>query len=478
MSVTRKTIATVPPTTPCTLGEHSKTAPQDSVAKAAPESQNSQQYLQAQGRSNQRSLRRQASRPSVPRTLRFAPALGLLAAGAALATASASKEAATHGGNTALHDAGQPPWGAAESVHFSANTASTQDTCTAEGSCPAPNHSAQRLFGKWPLYAKSGHPLPSDIIQSELPNCWFTATLGSLAKLCPDLIEEAIQINPDAKTVKVRLYGLSGPQALTQVGPFLELLDETPRDYSQASWIEINEHDVHANLQRGGGSAVDDYPQEDRPIWPALFEAALAKALAPKGSTGEAAYVQGYQRSAKGADVDLAARLLTGKGAEPLDFEVWGQRPGASKEERINVVFERLRKLTTGGGCIVTAGPADEDDIASTAARKKLGMRTGVKDGLEGRHAYMVERVHTNAQGEKCVLLRNPLGYNLNRELSSLRADQRNRIESFEQPGGEPIHGVMDGPLVSVPLRLLFEAGTMSFNMKVDDLMGGLFRVQ
>jgi hypothetical protein len=316
-----------------------------------------------------------------------------------------------------------------------------------------------KLFGHWPLYGIEGQAQPGDIQQGKFQNCQFLVALGSMAHQCPHLIDEAIRIHPDTGEVQVRLYGLQGRHAIRDVDK-----DQEQKKFDRReTWISVNRADLRDNARRGGVGRVKPGAQGARqPIWPALFETALAKALVPERSLvqraqyGSAGLKQGYARSSVESQYYLAPFLLTGKFPDTFDFQTEGQTPGHKPGQRIDKVYALLQNALAKG-CIVTAVVRDEDEVKYTQERAELGIIRGRKDGLRGNHAYMVEEVYTSADAQQCVVLRNPYGVHQNLEQETFKSSD---VLIYDK-GSRGLAAVSHGPF-SVPLKQLYEAGTLS----------------
>ncbi len=335
-------------------------------------------------------------------------------------------------------------------------------------SSPAPNvqnRAGLKLFKRWPLYGPQGTPQAADIAQHKnFENCWLLVTLGSLAKQCPHLIDQAIRIHPDTGQVQVRLYGVNGPNHIKDV---LADMDKT-LDTTQATWIDVDKKDILENRKHGGGPVrlQGKHDGKPDPIWPALFEAALAKTMIPQRNWlqravhgGPAGLDEGYAQSTKPSSRHLATQLITGQKPVIFDFQTMGQVLGATPTQRIDAVYAYLENALKEG-CDISAAVMDETSVNYTPEKIELGMHPGRKDGLFGDHGYMIEGVHVNKQGEKCVMLRDPRGHNVNFEEETFKTGDM--ITLFRMGDGSHKPGKFSPGPFSVPLKQLYEAGTMS----------------
>jgi Calpain family cysteine protease len=342
----------------------------------------------------------------------------------------------------------------------------------ASAATAAPERKGKKLFGRWALYGPQGQPRSADIKQGTLQNCWFLAVLGSMAQQCPGMIDDAIRIHPQTGQVQVRLYGVNGPEPIQHV-----LKDmEKPVLIGEPCWVTVSKQDLLDNLRRGGGSRAEPgRPRRTHPIWPALFETALAKALTPQRSLaqrlvhGPAGLDEGYAHSGAQSSYAMATNILTGTEPKVFDFQTWGQTPGSTPAQRIDKVYELLGNALAQG-CMVNAAVRNEENVNYTPERANIGIIQGRQDGLHGEHHYIVEAVHTDKDGKKCVRLRNPYDKHENTEEATFRDGDSVQHIAYAD-GRTALLKVTYGPF-SVPLEQLHAAGTLSFQ---PDVGGGFF---
>jgi hypothetical protein len=327
----------------------------------------------------------------------------------------------------------------------------------------ASERKGQKLFGHWPLYGPQGLPRSADIEQSNtLKNCWFLSALGSMAQQCPGLIDDAIRIEPKTGQVQVRLYGVDGPEPIRHVHKDMV----KPVGLGEPCWVTVSEQDLLDNLRRGGGSRAElGRPRNTAPIWPALFETALAKALTPQRPwllrlvQGPAGLKEGYAHSGAPSSCDMATHILTGAVPKMFDFQTFGQTAGSTAAQRIDKVYELLGNALAQG-CMVNAVVTKEENVKYTLERANIGIMEGRKDGLVGEHSYIVEAVHIDKEGKKCVVLRDPFDEHRNTEVATFRTEDL--VEPIVYPDGKiGLCKVTHGPF-SVPLEQLHAAGTLS----------------
>ena len=223
----------------------------------------------------------------------------------------------------------------------------------------------ERRFTQNDLYGPSGRPQPQDIRQDDLNDCYFLAPLGGLARAQPQRLQDAIVYDAKTQAFQVTLYrpGGAGPQPVV---------------------IVVDQDDIADNLDRMGGSTVDNDPGQDGPVWPAIMEAAYAE-------------LQGRDdRDKNYAAIDMgrpssALYALTGHPGENLE-------PAALAAEGAQAVFERM------SGALMEGRP-----VTIGTFRERPG---AALDGLMEPHMYMVEGVRMRA-GDVLLDLRNPYAHNL-----------------------------------------------------------------
>lgn len=212
-------------------------------------------------------------------------------------------------------------------------------------------------------------PRARDVQQDGLNDCYLLAPMGSLARLQPERIRDAIVYDPATASFNVTLYRDRGG---------------TP----EAVVVPVSQDDLRDNLRRGGGSTVDNafLGLRDSPIWPAVMETAYARLHdsnpADGLDEGYGAIDWGYPRDAMYAitgehGTDISASEGVGLGANAV-------------AQRMSEALAQGRPVTLG--TLPEPGPD--------------------QDGLQDAHAYMVEGVRYDRSGDPILQLRNPLGHN------------------------------------------------------------------
>lgn len=290
------------------------------------------------------------------------------------------------------------------------------------GKAPSP-----QTYDAGDLYGPNG-PKEEDIQQKSLNDCYFDATIGVVAEHDPGKIEQSIKYNPDSKTFTVTFY---------QKGPFGIPL---PRQ------VEVTQADIRDNIARGGSSKGG----EGGPIWPAVMEAAYAKMhvqdASKNGAKPDPRIDGGYgpgsadklgpdgkpvnKLDANGKpipELDVNGKPKLGADGKPLyqheQVTVGGIGGGFGTEALYTVTGETAETMqapTSGGGIFNRLVTELEGQRLKSAINDGSTVTVGIspenkgeaKDGLEGAHQYMVNRVYKDADGVWQVELRNPWGNN------------------------------------------------------------------
>lgn len=196
---------------------------------------------------------------------------------------------------------------------------------------------------------------PDDVSQGYLANCWFIATLQSLALQQPELLEDAIgPRNPDG-TYPVTIY-VDGEPVVVNVTP------EFPAEDGDPAYAD--------NPGRDGSDA----PRE---LWPLLIEKAVAQ----------------HHGSYEDLEWDwpsTAMEVLTPHDVQTYDDSGWFDDIDLPSADSLRSTLEQ-------GGSIVVTSSGDSDFSDAYQG----------EDALTKKHCYYVERI--DADGT--VHLRNPWGY-------------------------------------------------------------------
>lgn len=250
-------------------------------------------------------------------------------------------------------------------------------------------------FSDADLYDRNDpRPRARDISQDAVGDCYLMAPMGSLAELQPDRIRQAIRYDQATGNFQVTLYrnasGVPTPETITVTQDALR--DNLRRNGGSGADNALQAMD---DLVRQGGGAVtnDRYGVRDNPIWPAVIETAAAIQARQRG--GRDGLDEGYrwlqgnvdaQGNPFGAVPSLGSFTLTGD---------YGHFQPAPPPAQAN---EMARDIE---GALARGQPVT---LATMQGREQ--------DGLADGHAYMVEGVTRNRNGEAILQLRNPWGHN------------------------------------------------------------------
>ncbi|MDR1076984.1 MAG: hypothetical protein LBL59_12110 [Xanthomonadaceae bacterium] len=228
------------------------------------------------------------------------------------------------------------------------------------------------------LYDASGRPRPEDVGQDLLGDCYLLATMAALAAQQPERLQDAVRYDARTQTFRVTLFESAG------------ILGNRSRPVE----VEVTQQELDYNLQRKGGSRVDNCLNEggsncyDLPVWPAVIETAYAKRLAQVRSDG---LEQGFDRMGNGDWPSTAMHALTGDYGETLKRNAVGRM----SEEQVSA---RLEQALQAGRPVTLYTQAE---------------RGALQDGLMDNHAYMLTGIAHTPEGELTLHLRNPWGNNL-----------------------------------------------------------------
>lgn len=238
-------------------------------------------------------------------------------------------------------------------------------------------------FTEADLYGASGRPEAADIHQRGLGDCYFLAPLGSLAHQQPGRLMDAIAYDPQSQNFTVTLYEHGH-------GGFLNLQSE-----AKPVQVSVSQADVRADILLSNNLA-EPHGRNHSPIWPAVVEAAYANLKKGKDETIEKSLDDlghgGYPKNAMYALTGDSGSRISGNEAKglPLD-KVYDRVQGALDEGRPVLLNTNYMKTM----------PTD-------------GLIKG--DGGSG-HAYMVEDISKDAQGNVSITARNPWGMNISHGL-------------------------------------------------------------
>ncbi len=229
------------------------------------------------------------------------------------------------------------------------------------------------------LYDASGKPHGSDIAQGALGDCYFIAPLGSLASQQPQTIQRAIHYDAADQTFAVTLYR------------------EGAHHKPEPVTIKITQADLQGDRTIGVDSKGYWTKNQPAPLWPEVMESAYAKFNAehPNDSITDELHHIG-----KGGYASDSIYALTGQ----HDTTV---RASALHDQ--HKAYSTLHQALSEGRSM----------LLNTNAMEIMphdGLVKGVWDSTDpsksSGHAYMVEKVYKDAQGEVMLTVRNPWGRN------------------------------------------------------------------
>lgn len=238
-----------------------------------------------------------------------------------------------------------------------------------------PRFTDKNLFGP-------GGPMASDIKQDALGDCYFVATLASVARQRPAYIRSCISYDRVSHHFIVRLFDMSG----------------------KLKYFHVTQAELADNIARQGGSRMDNTGKDQR-AWPAVFETAYAKMFDSNYKDGLA---QGYNKIAAGAYPRDAMMAITGFFGTELKYALI---PPLTRARSI-VLFGSRVATALRQKKFVTLWSVTESDNRSALARR-LGVQIA-QDGLVDNHVYTVMAMSQAPGGAWTVKLRNPWGTNMN----------------------------------------------------------------
>lgn len=265
---------------------------------------------------------------------------------------------------------------------FDPSYASVDGQAAAQNAQSQPAH----RFDAQDLYVGSG-PRGADIDQDNLGDCYLVATMGAIADKQPDRIRNAIQFDPATGNYTVTLHKKEWGWL-------------PPGFQTKEVKIQVTQQEIVDNLNRHGGSTVDNNPGTDKPIWPAVMETAYAKMHDDNPADGLA---QGY-RVIDGGKAYNAMFALTGTEGENI-------KPIGMLDSKTNADYlEKRVSQALAEGRPVTLST----DPENRSLWERITGDPGKQDGLVDNHVYVVERIYKDSNGEVQVELRNPWANNNN----------------------------------------------------------------
>ena len=240
------------------------------------------------------------------------------------------------------------------------------------------------------LYNGSGRPHGSDIMQGGLGDCYLISTLEQYAERQPDVIKDAIRYDAKERSFGVTLHDAAGRSRV----------------------IRVTQGDLQADRtfgpDHGGGADSPAYwsgthAQGSRPpAWPSVMEVAYAKLNAASARDGTRADLS---RIGRGGWPQDAIHALTGR------------------SETREVLASQLRDPAKTYDLIESSIREDRPILLTTNPMKEMPRDGLVKGDFRGAgnpfnsgHAYTVEAVSKDKDGNVSLTLRNPWGHNFAKE--------------------------------------------------------------
>lgn len=235
------------------------------------------------------------------------------------------------------------------------------------------------------LYGQSGKPQAADIAQGQLGDCYFIAPLGSIANQQPATIQNAISYNADTQTFTVTLYqpGHSGFLGLHEVAKPVQ--------------IEVTQADLQGD-KAVGVDGLDTKFNGKGPLWPEVMESAYAKMQA-EHKPNETIQDE-LQHIGNGGRASNTIYALTGQHDQTVSAQALSDTGKA---------YEQINKaLGEGRPMLLNTNPMK--DMPTDGLVK--GEWSDADPSKRSGHAYMVEGVSKDKDGNVMVTLRNPWGNN------------------------------------------------------------------
>lgn len=212
-----------------------------------------------------------------------------------------------------------------------------------------------------------GSPKPEDVKQGNLGLCYFFAVLSTVAEKNPDLIKESL-VEDGMGNVMVRFFNPNNG------APYYVKVQKTVPELPNK--LKFISNDC---------------------LWVQMY----LKAFVASGFSGARGYIIGglgrkNYKYAEGGFMDLVMRMITGKNTEMKNaLSVWM----SSKEKLYNKIEKSL-----SDSCCVTC------DFSPHLNVVKMQMGGMSNEGLVRFHAYSIENVYRDENGQKWIVIRNPWG--------------------------------------------------------------------
>lgn len=238
------------------------------------------------------------------------------------------------------------------------------------------------VFDEKSLY-QDGSPKPSDIRQDNLGDCYFVSTIGSLAQQDPQAIQDAISYDPSTQSFNVTMY-----QKEFQLWPL-------PHTVTKPVTVNVTQEELAYNLERNGGSTVDNDPCNNGATWPMVMETAYAKMHDSNPADG---LQEGFDKIGNGGWPGNAMFTVTGKDSHTVSVDEGLIALYPTTRRKHDAIYQRVNDALQSGKPVTLS-------VKEESSPDK-------QDNLMDNHAYMVTDIRQDKNGEVWVKIRNPWGNN------------------------------------------------------------------
>lgn len=213
-----------------------------------------------------------------------------------------------------------------------------------------------------------GSPRPEDVKQSRLGLCYFFAVLSTVAEKDPELIKNSL-VDDGKGNVIVRFFDPSDGS------PYYVKVQKTVPQIPESCKFVSNDC-----------------------LWVQMY----LKAFVASGFSGVRGYlIKGFgkknYRYAEGGQMDLVMRMITGRNTEIKNALTLL----LSKQEEL---YKKIEKTLSKSGYVTC-------DFSAHLNVIKMIWGAPSNEGLVRGHAYSIERVYEDEEGQKWIVIRNPWGH-------------------------------------------------------------------
>lgn len=231
---------------------------------------------------------------------------------------------------------------------------------------------------------ENGTPKPADIRQDSLGDCYFVSAAGAIAQQDPQAIKNAISYDESTRSFNVTMYK--------------EEFGFNPLGWGAAPvTVNVTQDDLKYNLERQGGSTIDNNVCKDGAAWPMVMETAYAKL---RDSNHQDGLQEGFDKIGNGGWPGDAMFSITGRKSHTVSFDEGISPFAITREMKQNAVHDKVSDALRSGKPVTLSVHGESEDIP------------GKEDDLADVHTYMVTDIRKDADGESWVKVRNPWGHN------------------------------------------------------------------